>query len=246
VESDYLAHERALPKQIAGNCVVANTFPGLSARLGNETFEHFRAFEKDLARELVKRHADTNKLIDEECRERDQREIGKLLEETGPWAERLEAIIEGARAGHDVATLAKGITADQMKRVIEGRDAAALRILLAHGAKAFLQDAQDATPLHWAAAIGDVEMVRALLDAKAPVNAMDNEGNTPLHASVRAHSHPVVMLLLDRGADAARENKKGVTPGAWFEENLGQTMLIARALRRGEPDRKVRPRSITP
>jgi hypothetical protein len=174
------------------------------------------------------------------------RELARIVGEPGPWAEKLSSVIEGSRAAYDVSSLAKGITADQMKRVIEGRDAAALRLLLAHGAKAFLQDANDATPLHWAAAIGDVEMVQALLEAKAPVNAMDVDGNTPLHKAVHAHSHPVVALLMDRGADVDRENRAGLTPRTWFDQNLGQTMLIARVLRRGDPEPKLRLRAVAP
>jgi hypothetical protein len=231
VESEYSARDKSLPKQIAGNCVVANTFPGLAARLGAETFEWFTSFEGRLARTLVETHADTNKLIDEACKERDQREIAKVIEAAGPWAAKLNAIIEGGRATYDVAALCKTITVDHMKKIIEGGDAEALRIVLGHGARVFVQDASDRTPLHWAAKLGNVEMVEALLAKGASVNAMDADGNTPLHDALSAGCHAVVALLLSKDADADRENRKGVTPRAAIDQQVQQTLLIAKTLR---------------
>ncbi len=232
VESEYRARGRSTLKQIAGNCVVANTFPGLAGRLGDATFEWFRDFERALARELVDAHADTNRLIDEACKERDQREITRVLEEPGPWAEKLRAIIDGAKATYDVSTMAKTLTADQMKKIIDGGDGKALKLLLSHGARVDLQDANDATPLHWAVAAANVEMVTALLDRRAAVNAMDKAGDTPLHLAVRAASNPVAAVLLDRGADLDRENKAKVTPRAALKDLADSALLIARTVER--------------
>ncbi len=44
-----------------------------------------------------------------------------------------------------------------------------------------LKDNNGATALHYACALGQLSMVRALLDAGADIMAKDNEGNTPLH-----------------------------------------------------------------
>jgi len=45
------------------------------------------------------------------------------------------------------------------------------------------EDEHGGTPLHWAAALGRVEMVRKLTEAGADVNAADNHGFTPLDAT---------------------------------------------------------------
>ena len=39
------------------------------------------------------------------------------------------------------------------------------------------------TPLHWAAALGRIEMAGRVIDAGADVNAKDNHGFTPLDAT---------------------------------------------------------------
>ena len=240
-----VAELAALPAQIAGNCVVANTLPGLASRLGGATFEWFRGYELALSRTLVDQHASMNVLIDEECKERDQREIGKALDGDGPWADALDAILKAA-GGYERAGLAAKVTAPQLFKVIDGHDVRALRILLAHGAKASLQGEHDRTPLHHAARGGDVAACQALLEHGAVVNAMDDAGNTPLHLAVSAGCHPLVALLLDKGADRDRENKAGLTPAAAIEEQVNQTLLIAQALRGGDvvPMTKKRPRSL--
>lgn len=245
VESAYGVHDMAaLPAQIAGNCVVANTFPGLASRLGGPVFEWFQGFEQNLSRSLVDEHASLNLIIDEECKERDQREIAKALDGAGPWAAKLEAIV-GAAGDYSLTSLAAKVSAAQLFRVIEGKDDAALRILLAHGAKANLQGEHDRTPLHVAARAGGVAAAQALLEHGAVVNAMDDDGNTPLHLAVSAGGHPLVALLLGKGADRDRENKAGLTPAAAIEEQVNQTLLIAQTLRGGDvvPMAKKRPRS---
>jgi ankyrin repeat protein len=57
-------------------------------------------------------------------------------------------------------------------------------------------------PIHLAAERGDVERVRALLDAEPQLlDRRDRAGGTPLHRAVAASARAVIALLLDRGAD---------------------------------------------
>jgi ankyrin repeat protein len=65
------------------------------------------------------------------------------------------------------------------------------------------------------------ELVRALVDAGANINAKDNEGNTPLHFSVKRINREkfptrdyegIVRLLLDKKADVHIVNVGGATP----------------------------------
>lgn len=80
----------------------------------------------------------------------------------------------------------------------------AVRLLLGHGADPSARDEGDnALPLHWAAAYGDLESVRALLDAgsdvhgKGDLHTMDAIGWATCFAEPR---RDVVELLLSRGA----------------------------------------------
>jgi uncharacterized protein len=77
------------------------------------------------------------------------------------------------------------------------------------------------TPVHWAAHNGQVEIVRALLDAGADIEAdeIGCYGGKPLHWASE-HAPQVVKLLLERGAAV---NGRNVKPGAEYE---GVTPLI--------------------
>ena len=55
------------------------------------------------------------------------------------------------------------------------------RRLLGHKASARVKDKRGQLPLHRAAAIGSVPMVKLLLDNKSPLNATDISGYTALH-----------------------------------------------------------------
>ena len=74
------------------------------------------------------------------------------------------------------------------------------------------QPANDATPLHRAAHVGDAATVDRLLEAGGHVDAATRHGVTPLAlASARGHV-AVVETLLDAGADANRPSPQGETP----------------------------------
>ena len=89
--------------------------------------------------------------------------------------------------------------------------------LLRHGADV---DARDTTPnykgytalLH-AAALGELDVVRSLLDAGADIETKcDVRGNTPLYGAV-VNNHPrVVEFLLAHNANASHVNDEGWTP----------------------------------
>lgn len=225
--------DASLPPQIAGNCVVANTFPGLSARLGTEIYAWFTEYERELARELVDEYADPNTLIDEECRERDERQIEKILDSDGPWAERLATLTAAAKYP-GAKSIGSDVTIEQLTTVIEAGDHEALAVLLDHGASKEMQDDRDRTPLHLAAKAGQTECVAVLLERKANVHAMDADGNTPLHLAITAHSHPSVAALLSAGADRNRANKAKVTPRDLIDEQLDSAMLIAKTIDGGD------------
>ncbi|HOL70854.1 MAG TPA: ankyrin repeat domain-containing protein, partial [Bryobacteraceae bacterium] len=67
--------------------------------------------------------------------------------------------------------------------------------------------------LHEAVKSGNIERVRALLDAGADVNGRDRLGGTPLHEAIWNGNAAIAALLIERGADVnARHTEAGSTP----------------------------------
>jgi ankyrin repeat protein len=81
---------------------------------------------------------------------------------------------------------------------------AKVRELIAQGfaVNAFEDDLPN-TPLHYASMEGHLEVMKALIDAGADVNAHDDLriGNTPLREVAGNCSYEVAKLLIDAGAD---------------------------------------------
>ncbi|MGB7192907.1 MAG: ankyrin repeat domain-containing protein [Collimonas pratensis] len=66
------------------------------------------------------------------------------------------------------------------------------------------------TALHYAAAIGNDEIVQMLLDASAYIDAGSPNNTTPIMMAARAGKILTVKLLLDSGADATLKNDVGM------------------------------------
>ncbi|CAH2790751.1 MAG: FOG: Ankyrin repeat [uncultured Caballeronia sp.] len=67
------------------------------------------------------------------------------------------------------------------------------------------------TPLHYAATNGHDDVVRALLDHSAYIDAGSPNGTTPLMMAARGGHLSTVKLLLDEGADLQVKNQIGLT-----------------------------------
>ncbi len=66
------------------------------------------------------------------------------------------------------------------------------------------RDADDSTPLHWAAWKGQAAIIDILLDADSDIqahNKNDHWGTTPLHAAAHGNQKAAVATLIRRGAD---------------------------------------------
>jgi ankyrin repeat protein len=71
--------------------------------------------------------------------------------------------------------------------------------------------------IHAAAAAGETDAVRLLLDADASlVDARDRKGATPLHHAAAAGAHDTIALLLDRGADIHARHVDGPGDAAGY------------------------------
>jgi ankyrin repeat protein len=81
------------------------------------------------------------------------------------------------------------------------------------------------TPLHYAAAAGDNEIVQMLMDKSANLDARSPNGTTPVMMAARGSHILTVKLLLDAGADATLKNQQGMT-AIDFAKEAGDTQIV--------------------
>ena len=79
--------------------------------------------------------------------------------------------------------------------------AAAMKILIGHGAQVNLADRNGMTPLHAHTAANSTTTLRILLDHGANVEAKSDRERTPLHLAARYGHVECLNILLDHGAD---------------------------------------------
>ncbi|HTX25210.1 MAG TPA: ankyrin repeat domain-containing protein [Steroidobacteraceae bacterium] len=147
----------------------------------------------------------------------------------------------GADRGGD-SMLTTGTT--PLLRAARAGDAAAIRLLLAHGADTSLANRNGATPLMAAAGIGAtsvdtrgkyktqkeaVASIELLVAAGAPVNAADGRGDTALHGAASWGWNDVVRCLVAHHADLNARDARGMTP---VDAALGRAIIHGR----GTPD----------
>lgn len=127
-------------------------------------------------------------------------------------AEQIRQILRTAGASDTIFTL-----------INRGEEAAAIRRLRADPS---LRDAVGPlffTPLHAAARAGAVDLVRLLLEMKAPVDQFNNAGNTALWLACQSDADPrrriaIAQALLEAGANPRRACEERSTPlhyAAW-------------------------------
>lgn len=86
------------------------------------------------------------------------------------------------------------------------------------------------TPLGWAAAAGQLESARLLLDRGADPNVRAQDGSAPLHTAAFFGRADLVGILLARGADADARTSEGLTARDLLEIDEDATMAVAAAL----------------
>lgn len=90
-----------------------------------------------------------------------------------------------------------------------------VRKLLAEPFKASARnkDRLNIVPLHRAAAIGSMPIVKLLIEAKSPLNLSDSTGGwTPLHHAMAEGHGDVAVALVKAGADLDKQDLEGKTP----------------------------------
>jgi ankyrin repeat protein len=130
-----------------------------------------------------------------------------------------------------------------------------IRALLAAGANPNEYDASNQTALHWAArgghpfgphfCHGEVDtrsdVVSALIDGGADVNAVDRRGAipggssgwTPLHVALHHEQFNTALVLLKRGANPNIRSHQGASVMAMAAEEGAPTTLLQELLARG-------------
>jgi ankyrin repeat protein len=94
-----------------------------------------------------------------------------------------------------------------LKQEVETLEKVVANLLLKEGNINAVIDEKKNTVLHLAAAHGYIEVVKALLQKKAKINARARNGITPLHMAVRNNQIKIIKLLLEHGAKVdARDN----------------------------------------
>ena len=71
-------------------------------------------------------------------------------------------------------------------------------------------DWSGATPLHFAAENGHVEIARLLLQNGAELNAKNNYGSTSLHCAASQDNIDILHLLVENGADLEAQDNDGM------------------------------------
>lgn len=123
---------------------------------------------------------------------------------------------------------------------IDNSDAAMVRLLLQSKADPAAVDSTGETALIRAAKIGNLDVVDALLDAGAAVDAADpGFQQTPLMAAARGGYAPVVKRLIERGAQVNAQTRTGPTPKFSTPAN-SKASRGAGIQRGGWPDRGIR------
>jgi cytohesin len=118
------------------------------------------------------------------------------------------------------------------KAAEDGDLATALRLLADDPYLVRSREDYKLTALHRAAAAGHADLVKALLDGSAQVDARDYGGGTALHAAA-LHGHvDAAAVLLDRGADPSAPDEEGLTP-LHFAARNGHEPAAALLLARG-------------
>jgi len=109
------------------------------------------------------------------------------------------------------------------------------RILLAQNppASARIKDRRGQLPLHRAAAVGSVPMMKALLDAKSPLDATDLDGMTALHHAMSEGHGDAALLLLTRGADFSKKDKDDHIPLDLAPDAKTRKFIVQAAEREG-------------
>jgi hypothetical protein len=96
---------------------------------------------------------------------------------------------------------------------VRRNDLSAVRQMLRANARSVAAtDGDGATPLHWAANGGNLDMMRLLIQNGANVNQRQNNGWTPAHSAADGDRYESIRILMEQGADVNALSQNGNAP----------------------------------
>lgn len=103
-----------------------------------------------------------------------------------------------------------------------------VRTLIAHKCSARVKDKRGQLPLHRAAAVGSIPIMKTLLEeGKSAVNATDMDGLTALHQAVAEGHGDAAIFLLKAGAEADKRDSDGLLAIDMVPDNkVGRSFLF--------------------
>ena len=105
-------------------------------------------------------------------------------------------------------------TAINSGAIMTGGPTEMIKLLLDHGADSAGTDFVGATPLHCAAACGNIAAIHTLLDSGADtlISIRGSHTDTPLHSAIRSRNEDAAKVLIDKGADIEAGNDNHHSP----------------------------------
>ncbi|GAW27348.1 putative NACHT and Ankyrin domain protein [Rosellinia necatrix] len=107
-----------------------------------------------------------------------------------------------------------------------------VQLLLGQGAQIDSRDARGMTPLHYAAAVGEMRTTKLLLQRGAQVDSQDLRGMSPLHHAAVAGKTGAAKFLLRMGARVDSQDLRGMSP-LHHAAAAGEISAAESLLRRG-------------
>ncbi|KAE8599011.1 hypothetical protein XENTR_v10017018 [Xenopus tropicalis] len=100
------------------------------------------------------------------------------------------------------------------KLMAEGNVCRVRNFVLKNPGSLAARDDSEATPLHHAAKLGNIDLMLMIVNESAEegINALDSRGNTPLHWAVQKNKLDCLKVLLCRGADPNIQNCYRLSP----------------------------------
>lgn len=120
-----------------------------------------------------------------------------------------DAYISAVSAGRQLVALL--VAESAAIHAIESENSDELLNALTHGAYVNIRNGAGWTPMMYAVAKGDVDLVKKILKYAPDLNRTENDGWTALHFAASTGNLELTKLLLEHNADAFARNTDGKT-----------------------------------